>query len=99
MTLPEIPKIYPAQEWMDRAACKGVDTAPFFSEYRVEQNRAKEVCATCTVRTDCLDYAILTNSRFGIFGGMTYRERGRLVTSGYWPGRSADPHAGSRVQA
>ena len=39
---------------------------------------AKKVCLTCDVRDDCLEYALMNDERFGIWGGLSERERRKL---------------------
>ena len=39
---------------------------------------AKEVCRGCVAREDCLEYALDNGEKFGIWGGMSERERRRL---------------------
>lgn len=61
-------------------SCAGLDPSIFYPEDergpRVEQ--AKAVCATCPIRIPCLDYAIWNRESFGVWGGLTTRERGRF---------------------
>lgn len=46
---------------------------------RAEVAFAKSVCYLCPVRQECLEYAILSEERWGVWGGMTAPERERLV--------------------
>lgn len=70
-------------DWQAFAACAGAMGAAFYPPFRPErktvrvgrENRAKAVCASCSVRTDCLAQALANNERFGIWGGLTGRER------------------------
>ena len=39
---------------------------------------AKKVCLTCEVRGECLEYALMNDERFGIWGGLSERERRKL---------------------
>lgn len=55
-------------DWMDDALCKDADV-DFFSEDPKEIQRAKEVCFECPVRRKCLQYALDTETRFGVWGG------------------------------
>ena len=61
--------------WMDQAAC--ADTGPdlFFPERGRSTQPAKNICTTCPVRTECRDYALDHGIKFGIWGGMSERER------------------------
>ena len=64
--------------WQARANCMGVDPDLFFPERGASTREAKEVCRGCVVREDCLDYAIANGEKFGIWGGMSERERRRV---------------------
>jgi WhiB family redox-sensing transcriptional regulator len=59
--------------WRRLANCRGVDTDLFFPERGASSRAAKEICRACVVREDCLDANI--GEKFGIFGGLTERER------------------------
>ena len=64
--------------WWDYANCLGVAPALFFPERGARTKEAKEVCRGCIVREDCLEYALSHGEKFGIWGGMSERERRRL---------------------
>ena len=64
--------------WQTRANCMGVDPDLFFPERGASTREAKEVCRGCVVRDDCLEYALDNGEKFGIWGGMSERERRRL---------------------
>ncbi|HYI62422.1 MAG TPA: WhiB family transcriptional regulator [Acidimicrobiales bacterium] len=64
--------------WQDFANCLGVDPDLFFPERGASTREAKEVCRGCVVREDCLEYALDNGEKFGIWGGMSERERRRL---------------------
>ena len=64
--------------WFDQANCLGVDPDLFFPERGASTREAKEVCRACTVRLDCLEYALVNGEKFGIWGGLSERERRRL---------------------
>ncbi len=65
-------------EWQDRALCKQTDPEAFFPEKGGSSREAKKVCTSCDVRAECLDYALKHDERFGIWGGLTERERRKL---------------------
>jgi WhiB family redox-sensing transcriptional regulator len=65
-------------EWQDDALCAQTDPEAFFPEKGGSTRDAKKVCAECQVNDDCLEYALVTNQRFGIWGGQSERERRRL---------------------
>lgn len=64
--------------WQERALCAQTDPEAFFPEKGGSTREAKRVCSGCEVRTECLEYALAHDERFGIWGGMSERERGRL---------------------
>jgi WhiB family redox-sensing transcriptional regulator len=64
--------------WQARANCMGVDPDLFFPERGASTREAKDVCRGCVAREDCLEYALENGEMFGIWGGMSERERRRL---------------------
>ena len=64
--------------WQERALCAQTDPEAFFPEKGGSTREAKKVCTTCEVRTECLDYALAHDERFGIWGGLSERERRKL---------------------
>lgn len=66
------------QGWQNYANCLGVDPDLFFPERGASTREAKEVCRGCIVREDCLEYALANGEKFGIWGGMSERERRRI---------------------
>ena len=64
--------------WQRSANCLGVDPDLFFPERGGSTREAKEVCRGCVVRKDCLQYALDNSEKFGIWGGLSERERRRL---------------------
>ena len=67
-----------ALEWHQFANCLGVDPDLFFPERGASTREAKEVCRGCVVRGECLEYALAHGEKFGIWGGMSERERRRI---------------------
>jgi len=67
------------QNWRDLAACRGIEPELFYPVSEEEAERAKEICAVCQVRTACLEHALVSRERDGVWGGATERERRRLV--------------------
>ena len=61
--------------WAVDAACAAADPARFFIDHGESGNEAKVICAGCPVRSDCLGHAIETKERFGIWGGLTTKQR------------------------
>lgn len=66
------------QPWAEAALCAQTDPESFFPEKGGSTREAKAVCKKCTVRAECLDYAIDHDERFGIWGGMSERDRRKL---------------------
>jgi WhiB family transcriptional regulator, redox-sensing transcriptional regulator len=66
------------QEWQERALCAQTDPEAFFPEKGGSTREAKRICAGCEVRSECLEYALQHDERFGIWGGLSERERRRL---------------------
>jgi WhiB family redox-sensing transcriptional regulator len=64
--------------WQERALCAQTDPEAFFPEKGGSTREAKKVCASCEVRSECLDYALANDERFGIWGGLSERERRKL---------------------
>jgi WhiB family redox-sensing transcriptional regulator len=64
--------------WQDLANCLGVDPDLFFPERGASTREAKEVCRGCVVREACLEYALANGEKFGIWGGLSERERRRI---------------------
>jgi len=64
--------------WQDYANCLGVDPDLFFPERGASTREAKEVCRGCVVREQCLEYALANGEKFGIWGGLSERERRRI---------------------
>ena len=65
--------------WRQHAACRGADPDTFYPATDEEAEEAKAVCATCPVRQACLEYALANRERDGVWGGLTERERRRLI--------------------
>ena len=64
--------------WQDRALCAQTDPEAFFPEKGGSTREAKRVCTGCEVRVPCLEYALANDERFGIWGGLSERERRRV---------------------
>lgn len=64
--------------WQEQALCAQTDPEAFFPEKGGSTREAKRVCSRCDVRGDCLTYALAHDERFGIWGGLSERERRRL---------------------
>jgi WhiB family redox-sensing transcriptional regulator len=64
--------------WQERALCAQTDPEAFFPEKGGSTREAKKVCIGCDVRGECLEYALAHDERFGIWGGLSERERRKL---------------------
>ena len=64
--------------WQEEALCAQTDPEAFFPEKGGSTREAKRVCTGCTVRAECLEFALANDERFGIWGGLSERERRRL---------------------
>ncbi|GAB3566924.1 MULTISPECIES: WhiB family transcriptional regulator [Amycolatopsis] len=65
-------------EWQDRALCAQTDPEAFFPEKGGSTREAKRICQGCEVKGECLEYALAHDERFGIWGGLSERERRKL---------------------
>ncbi|WP_051198420.1 WhiB family transcriptional regulator [Gordonia shandongensis] len=66
------------EQWQDRALCAQTDPEAFFPEKGGSTREAKRICQSCEVKAECLEYALHNDERFGIWGGLSERERRRL---------------------
>ena len=66
------------QSWQERALCAQTDPEAFFPEKGGSTREAKRICVGCEVKAECLEYALMQDERFGIWGGLSERERRRL---------------------
>ena len=66
------------QDWQEQALCAQTDPEAFFPEKGGSTREAKRICRACGVRDECLEYALENDERFGIWGGLSERERRRL---------------------
>jgi hypothetical protein len=66
-------------EWMESASCAGVDSAIFFVGEGRSVAPARSVCRGCSVRQECLDYALTNDIRYGVWAGLTERQRCKVV--------------------
>lgn len=78
--LPE-PAGTPIGDWIERAACRGLDPDLWFPGQgdNTSYRKATKVCADCPVRVECLDYAVTNRIRGGIWGGLGERTRRPLI--------------------
>lgn len=69
--------------WTDLALCAEVDGEIFYPEKGGSTREAKQVCRACEVSTECLEYALDHDERYGIWGGLSERERRKLKRERY----------------
>ncbi|MDP9023155.1 MAG: WhiB family transcriptional regulator, partial [Actinomycetota bacterium] len=62
-------------QWMVRARCRDIDPEVFFVRGAKQSRRALRICERCCVRQECLSYAIGHEIEFGVWGGLTERQR------------------------
>lgn len=67
-----------AGEWQSRGACRTLHPDRLFVQ-GAEQHKVKVVCRPCPVRAQCLAEALDRRIEFGVWGGMTERERRALL--------------------
>ena len=82
--IPGIRSVRPVEDddnplaWQTDALCAQTDPEAFFPEKGGSTRDAKKICTTCEVKAQCLEYALQNDERFGIWGGLSERERRRL---------------------
>lgn len=74
----DLPEITP-EDWTRDALCAQVGTDEWFPPKGGSTKAAKEICASCSVIDECLAYALRNHERFGIWGGLSERERRPLL--------------------
>jgi WhiB family transcriptional regulator, redox-sensing transcriptional regulator len=67
-------------DWREFAGCRSAEPELFFpvsaaGQSLAQADRAKAVCAGCTVRRECLQFALATRQGYGVWGGMSEEER------------------------
>jgi WhiB family redox-sensing transcriptional regulator len=78
-SVPATLAITPEDElWQEKALCAQTDPEAFFPEKGGSTREAKRICLGCEVKDACLEYALAHDERFGIWGGLSERERRRL---------------------
>lgn len=66
------------RDWRERALCAQTDPEAFFPDKGQPSKEARRICRRCPVRDDCLTDALANHERFGIWGGLTERQRRQL---------------------
>ena len=68
--------------WQEEGSCRGVEPEVFFPISDDEAWRAKEICTVCAVMTECLAFSLQNRERYGVWGGVTERERQEMFRRG-----------------
>ena len=68
-----------AEIWNEQAACRGLDPEIFYPVSEEEAEHAKAVCGQCAVQRACLEHALGSRERDGVWGGATEKERRRII--------------------
>lgn len=63
---------------LNQALCAQTDPEIFFPEKGGSVRLAIDICNECEVRLECLEWALTNNEKYGIWGGMTAKDRERL---------------------
>lgn len=61
--------------WQDQALCAQTGAEFFFPEPGSSVREAKRICGMCAMRSACLEYALNNDERFGVWGGLSEKER------------------------
>ncbi|GAT02314.1 WhiB family transcriptional regulator [Mycolicibacterium fortuitum subsp. acetamidolyticum] len=81
------------EAWVGQAVCSQTDPDAFFPEKGGSTREAKRICQGCPAKDACLQWAIDHDERFGIWGGLSERERRRLKR-GIGPDEAIPPAEG-----
>ena len=68
--------------WTSRALCAETMPDEFFPSQGESPKRAKLICGSCPVTTECLTYALENREPYGVWGGTTERERDQILRGG-----------------
>lgn len=70
--------------WTEEALCRqtGIDDTTWFPDKWSRSADAKRICAACPVSAECLEYAMRTKERYGVWGGLNSKERDELRSRG-----------------
>jgi WhiB family redox-sensing transcriptional regulator len=67
--------------WMDSGLCLQVGADEWFPENGSSTKNAQKICAECPVQRECLEHALATDARYGVFGGVPERKRRGMAAS------------------
>ena len=65
--------------WSAFAACQAATDVSFFPQTKSQERAAATICGFCPVREECLDHALATNERLGMWGGVSEKQRRALA--------------------
>ncbi|MET9554639.1 WhiB family transcriptional regulator [Streptomyces sp. NPDC006645] len=68
--------------WQENALCAQTGPEFFFPAPGSSTREAKQLCGACEGRRECLEYALDNDERFGVWGGLSEKERERLRRTG-----------------
>ena len=75
------------EDWRERALCAQTDPEAFWPDKGDSTKSAKRICMACTVRSECLSWALANGEIGGVWGGLSELERRRM-------GRTRRPQQG-----
>lgn len=78
-----------APDWQEQALCQQTDPEAFYPEEGQPGDAAKRICRRCNVRAECLEYALDRQEAYGIWGGLSGRQRRALKQQNAQPGQVA----------
>ena len=67
-----------SDDFLSSALCREHDLSVFFPSSGSSANKAKKICAECSVKIECLEYALKNNIQYGMWGGVSERGRKRM---------------------
>lgn len=76
-----IEAILAREPWQVGAPCGTADPEAFFPEKGASTADARRICQGCEVRVQCLEYALRNNEKYGLWGGLSERQRRELRRS------------------
>lgn len=91
--LDDLAHLFDKPAWMKDSLCLEHPDVAFFPARGQDTRPAKQICATCLVRDECLTFALDSGEHFGVWGGLSERERKRLH-----PGRERTPKQSEQVR-
>lgn len=78
----ELSKDLKEQEWQKEGLCRGIEPEVFFPVAEEDAWRAKEICNACPVKEPCLVASLRNRERYGVWGGVSEKERQDMFRRG-----------------